>query len=188
MAASSQGAARAAQPPDQLGPFYKLVDKNTIAGVLSRHARNAELSASAAVQAEALFGGDDSLVVAHLRIGESQALTSLALRASGAEQDTFVRRAWVVLLSVLPLLLRRLEANTLLPGTVKEEELDYYVHAQVAAKKAKNEPVPSPAILRALASTMGYDTLVLTMYRSLDLLRLPLWPTTQKRMVESFVL
>ena len=65
MASSLQRAAtRAMPPPDQLASFYKLVDKHVIAAALCRHARAAELSARAAVQGEALFGGDDSLVVA----------------------------------------------------------------------------------------------------------------------------
>ena len=76
MASSQRGAALprgAPPPPDQLAAFYRLVDKKAIAGVLGRHARDAELSASAAVQAEALFG-ENSLVFAHLRMGETQAL------------------------------------------------------------------------------------------------------------------
>ena len=93
-----------------------------------------------------------------------------------------------MLVSVLPLLLRRVESNTVLPGTMKEEELDYYAYEQAAVKKAKNEPVPSPTGLRVLASAMGYNTLLLAMSGSLDLLALPLWPAAQKRMVESFVL
>ena len=87
MASSSQrGASRAPPPPGQLASFYKLVDKEAIAGALCRHARNAELSGQAGVQAEALFGGDDSLVVARLRLEESQSLTNLGVEASGAER------------------------------------------------------------------------------------------------------
>ena len=87
MASSSSqrgAAARAPPPPDQLAAFHKLVDKRVIAGVLSRDARNADLSAQAAVQAEALFG-DDSLVVASLRVSESTSLKGLALNTSGGE-------------------------------------------------------------------------------------------------------
>ena len=51
-----RGAARAPPPADQLAAFYKLVDKEVIAGQLCRYARDAELSAQAALQAEALFG------------------------------------------------------------------------------------------------------------------------------------
>ena len=191
MASSSllRGAARRAPLlPDQLASLYKLVDKQVIAAALCRYARAAELSASAALQAEALFGGDDSLVVASLRMEESRSLGNLAVEESGAERETYARRSFAVLLSVIPILLLRLEANTLLPGTVREEELDYDAHVQAAVKKATNQPVPSPAALHALASTVGYATLLDAMYRSLDLLALPLWPAEQKRMVDSFVL
>ena len=91
-------------------------------------------------------------------------------------------------MSLIPLLLRRLEANTLLPGTLREEELDFEAHGQAAIAKAHNKPAPSRAQLRAFASTMGYNTLLNVMSRSLNLLHDPLWPDAQKRMVESFVL
>ena len=146
MASSSveRDVARAQTPPAQLAAVYKLVDKRVIACALCRFARDAELSASAAVQAEKLFGGDDSLVVAHLRMSESKSLFNLGLKASGAEFKALFRRSWAVLLLVIPLLLRRVEANTLLPGTVREEELDYEAHAQATANKAQNMPVPPP--------------------------------------------
>ena len=182
-----RGAARASHPPDRLAVFYKLVDKQVIAGVLCRYARDAELSASAAVLAEALFG-ENSLVVAQLRVGESDALTSLACRASGAERDTLFRRSWAALFSVVPLLLRRIEANTLLPGTVQEEEVDYYAYTQAAAKKAMNKPLLPPAVQRDAARAMGYNTLLNAIFTSLSLLPGPLFPAAQKRMVESFVL
>ena len=148
-----RGATRAPPTPDQLVSFYKLVDKKVIAGVLCREARDAELSALASTQAEALFG-DNSLVVASLRYNESESLNSLNLMASGEEKVAFLRRSWGVLLSVIDLLLRRLEANTLLPGTIREEELDYDAHAKAAVQKAKNQPVPPPAVLRAWASAL----------------------------------
>ena len=78
--------------------------------------------------------------------------------------------------------------NTLLPGTIQEEELDYEARVLVTLKNAKNELVPPPAQLHTSVSAMGYDTLLSAIFRSLDLLRLPLWPAAQKRMVESFVL
>ena len=188
MASLQHGAARAPPTPDQLATFYKLVDKKVIAGLLCRQARNAELSAQAAVQAEALFGGD-SLVVASLRYSESAALAGLAVAASGAEREALLRRSWAALVSLIKPLLRRLEADTLLPGTLREDELDYVVHTHTTARKAANVlPVPPPAALRVLASTMGYTTFLNAMYRSLDLLRIPNWTAAQRTMVESFVL
>ena len=186
MASSSRRGAGSAPPPhDKLASFYKMVDKKAIAGAFCRHARDAELSASAAVQAEALFGGDDSLVVASLRMDESESLSSLALKASGVEREALFRR---VQLSLIPLLLRRIEANTLLPGTVRDEELDYEAHVQAAIRKATNKPVPPPAALRAAASTMGYNILLHAISNSVGLLLLQFLPAMQKRLVESFVL
>ena len=121
---------RGAPPlPDQLASFYKLVDKKIVAGQLGRHARDAELSALASVLAEALFG-NDSLVVADQQIGESESLHNLALLANGAEQEALHRQAWALLFLVVALLLRRLAANTLLPGTIREEELEYIIYEQ----------------------------------------------------------
>ena len=77
---SQRDTTRAPPPPDQLASFYSLVDKVVNAGVLCRHARAAELCAKAAEKGEALFG-DDSLVVAELRMGESKALASLGIRS-----------------------------------------------------------------------------------------------------------
>ena len=91
-------------------------------------------------------------------------------------------------MSLIPLLLRRLEANTLLPGSLREEELDYEAHAQAAGKKAKNTAVPPAAMLRVEASTIGYQTLICAIFRSLDFLKQPFWPHHERKMVESFVL
>ena len=55
-------------------------------------------------------------------------------------------------------------------------------------EKAHNKPIPPLDTLRSKASIMGYNTLLLTMFESFNLLSAPLWPTVQKRMVESFVL
>ena len=151
MASSSQRGAGIGhrRRPTSSPPSTSWWTKKVIAGALCRHARDAELSASVAVQAEALYG-HNSLVVANLRLEEIRSLINLGVEASGAERVSLLSRAWVVHSSVLPLLLRRIEANTLLPGSMMAEELDYDAHVQAAVRKATNEPVPSPARLRAL--------------------------------------
>ena len=184
---AESGAAGALPPPDRLAAFYKLVDKYVIAALLCRYARAVDLAAQAATQAEALFP-DDSLVVARLRMAGSENLNNISCRASGAEREAFARQSWELLLSVIPVLLRRLGSNTLLPGTIREEELDYAVHTKAVACTALNKPLPLPAALRARQSTMGYGTLLTVMARGLDLLSFPWWPAEQKRSVESFVL
>ena len=189
MASPSVGrdAARAPPSPDRLAVFYKLVDKKVIAAVLCRYAHAVELAAEAATQAEALFT-DDSLVVARLRMDGSESLSSLACNASGAECEAYAHQSWALLLSTIAILVRRLESSIMLPGTIREEELDYGAHEKAVIFKAKNKPAPPHAVHCSLASLMGYGTLLAAMCRGLDLLSLPWWPAAQKWSVESFVL
>ena len=189
MVSSELGAAGREPPPaDQLASFYKLVDKKVIAGVLKRHARCAELSALASTQAEALFT-DDSLVVAHLRVCESDNVAALASESSHAEEGARLRRrAWDVLLSVIRLLMRRLKAGTLLPGTIREVEIDFFAHEQAAARRAQRLPAPPSDVLRALVSPSEYNTLLLAMHRSHDSLIRPVWEQHERMKVELFVL
>ena len=159
------------------------------AGVLNRHSRAAELSARAALKAEALLG-DDSLVVAHQRMNESTVLANLAATASGAEQGALCRRSWGALLSVVALLQRRLASDSFLPGTVREEESDYYGHVQAAIFAAHNDPVPQPAELQDLGSMIGCSVLLGALFRSLNFLDnsfQSVWPDAQRKIVESFV-
>ena len=158
-----------------------------MAGQLGRSARCTELSALTLAEAEALFG-DDSLVVASLRYFHSNSFYNLAYEASDEEREMPLRRAWAVLLSLIPLLLRRLADNTLLPGTIREEEMYYEAHGQAAICQIRNVQVPPPAVLRSHASTMGYNTLLMPIFCSLKLLPVQFWMAAQKRIVESFVL
>ena len=160
---SERGPARAflpLPPPEELAAFYALVEKQTIAGCLNRFSRNAELCDRAARCAVLLYG-DNSLVVADLRVAEATALRELASAStSSSEQATLCRRAWALLSPVHALLLRRLEDNTLLPGTIKEEEVTYFVRSQAFARKAQDKPVASEAALQHLGVVLGYTTLL----------------------------
>ena len=128
--------------------------------------------------------------MAHLRVRESTALFILATTARGAEQQALLRRCWSALLSLIAVLQRRLEAHTLLPGTVRKKESDYYAHVQAGLYSAQNKPAPPPAVLHASASTLGYIVLLSALRRSLNLLEKTfqsLWPSAQRNIVESFV-
>ena len=180
-------AARAALPPDD--PFFSLVDKIIHAGVLCRYARVVELSSRCAEKGEALHG-DDSLVVAHLRVYESGALANMTATARGAESAALFRRSWSALLSVIAILQLRLATNTLLPGTVRKEESDYYTHDLSARFAALNKPVPTLAELQTTAPSIGYIVLVDALCRSLNFTMAsfhPMWPVGQRKVVESFV-
>ena len=180
---------RAPPPPDQLASFHSLVDKCVTACALNRHARASELSGKAADKSEALFGGD-SLVVASLRMDESRALANFITTARGSEKDALRRRSFSSLLSVIAILQRRLANNTLLPGTVRKEELEYYAHRLASTLAAKEAPALSLETLQAVAPTIGYNVLLDAMYRSLNYLQSflqPFWPEVQRKVVEAYV-
>ena len=94
------------------------------------------------------------------------------LSTSSSEQEGLRRRAWAILVPVHALLLRRLADNTLLPGTIKEEEVTYYARLLAFTYKVKAKPVPSDdeAVLQGLGAVLGYTTLLDAVYQTLSLL------------------
>ena len=196
MASSSEGGAAQGAPPPPLPPpppedvsaFYALVEKHVTADVLSRHARSAELSDRATTHAVRLWG-DNSLVVAHLRVSEATALQNLP-RASTpfSEQEALCRRTWEILVPVHALLLRRLADNMLLPGTNKEEEVTYYARWQAFVRKAHGESVPQEAALQGLGTLLGYETLLYAVLLTLALLMVLRGSAQQQESAHSFVL
>ena len=128
--------------------------------MLCRHARCAELCDRAATHAIRLWG-NNSLVVAPLRVSETVALQNLAIVSTSlSEKEALRRSAWALLVPVHALLLRRLADNTLLPGTIKEEEVTLFARMQASIYKANNEPVPSEVVLQGSGVVPGYSTLL----------------------------
>ena len=70
------------------------------------------------------------------------------------------------------LLLRRLADNTLLLGTIKQQEVTYCVRVQAFARKAKGKPVSqeADAVLQGVGGALGYVTLLDAVYDTLALL------------------
>ena len=157
-------------PPEEVASFYALVEKRVTASVLNRFSRFAELCERAANDAAELWG-DNSLVVAELRVGEAIALRGMARAStSSSEKEALLRRAWAILVPVHALLLRRLADNTLLPGTTTEEEVTYYARLQAFGYKAKDKPVPSEAVLQGVGAVRGYVMLLDAVFLTLALL------------------
>ena len=157
-------------PPEEVTAFYALVEKQVTASVLCRHTRAAELCDRAATHAERLLG-ENSLVVAHLRVLEAGSLRSMASAStSSTEKEALRWLAWAILALVHALLLRRLADNTLLPGTIKEDEVTYYARSQAFAGKAQGKPVPSEAALQGFDVVLGYETLLKAVFLTLALL------------------
>ena len=187
---ASSSLQHAPPPPDQLASFVSSVNKYLNAGLLNRHARAAELASKAADKSMALFG-DDSLMVARLKLQESMALAGLAMAANSAtEQQATFLRTFRALLAVIAILQRRLAADTLLPGSLRKEEVDCYAQYVAATYAAKKVPVPTPTELQAVGCLIGYDVLLDALHRSLDYSKTmfqTLWPSAGRKTVESFV-
>ena len=75
-----------------------------------------------------------------------------------------------ILVPVHALLLRRLDTNTLLPGTNKDEEVTYCERLQAFTSKASDKPVPSEAVLQGMGVLFGYNTLIGAVFITLALL------------------
>ena len=184
-------AARAPPAPEQLAVFNQLLEKIVTAGRLCRHARQLELAGRAAAQAELLYR-EDSLVVAWIRETESSALWSLSCDAvdagADAEEEALDRQAWALLLPLHALLLRRVAANTLLPGTVRQEESEFGANMDAAARRAARAPAPAKARLRVAGQLMGYDVLLDVVINTVKLLGSRRWPRAQEASAQSFVL
>ena len=157
------------------------------ASVLRRHTRFAELSDRAARHAARLWG-DNSLVVAELRMGEAIALRGMALALSASEQEALRRRAWALLVPVHALLLRRLADDTLLPGTIKEEEVTYHARSQAFTCKALDKPVPSDAASQGLGGVLGYTILLDAVFLTLALVAELRGSGLSRKSAHSFVL
>ena len=150
--------------------FNALVEKRVTAGSLCRYSRDAELSERAARHVQGLWG-ENSLVVADLRVTEAIALRGMARTStSSSEKEALLRRAWAIHVPVHALLLRRLADNTLLPGTNTEAEVTYCARSLAFTFKANDEPVPSEVVLQRLGLALGYETLLNAVYQTLNLL------------------
>ena len=180
-------ATRPPPPPDQVAAFFSVVDKGVVAAALCRHSRRAELSGQAAAQAAALYG-EASLIFVNCVNTEVTALINQSNRAAEAERGGLLRRAWALLLSVHPILLRRFTSNTLFPTTLRREESDFYVYTMDAAYTAQNKPKPSSESLQEAGQGFGYLNLIDTLTSSLLLLPVQRWPAAQIASVQSFVL
>lgn len=105
-----------------------------------------------------------------LRVELCPQLHLLAAAAAGAEQDALLRRFAAVLRPVVTLVQQRLEINTLLPGTVREEELDFDARVQAMNANLRSVPVPNEVDLRRMASVFGYKLLLRVATRCIGML------------------
>ena len=86
------------------------------------------------------------------------------------------------------LLLRRVVANTLLPGTVHQEESKYGAFLEAAGYRAAGYAPPANAHTKRAGQLIGYKLLLEVAFATLKLLELPRWPRAQREKAQAFVL
>lgn len=175
--------------PEELA-FYTTLDRAVTAGALGRAARAGELHARASVQAEGLYG-ENSLVLACSRWSEASSHIQLANASAGDDEKSLRYRAWALQLQVNALLLRRAAANTLLPGTVSREEVEYRARVNDILCKAKGKPAPPESKQQKFGERVGISALVHALNNTLNLLgksKRQRWPAAEAETAQAFVL
>ena len=94
----------------------------------------------------------------------------------------------VLLAQALPVLQKRMDKGTLLPGKLRSVEEAYCVYKQQMIKRVKEKPVPSEAQLGPHLRMMGYDTALGAAVTALGYLPLPPWRADQRERAQAFVL
>lgn len=195
-ALSPEAAASPFTPPamERHAAFLKLVDSKMKAGLQKRHMRDADCCSLAAEAGMPLFGGD-SLITAWLRAGQARSLYNQAgdeqkLGSAGeADAVSLDRRSWAVLVvDTLPQLQRRMDAGTVLPGTLRPMEEAYYVYEQQAIKRFTEQPLLDAAMQQEWSSTFGFDVTLHAAVTALVLLPRHPWRADQLQLAQAFVL
>ena len=136
------------------------MNKALAAGVTSRYALAASYFGRAAALATQLHG--DTLLAAHLKLQQANKVYSQAsVKGMPADEALVLESAaWEIVSGVLPLLLRRLDANTLLPGRCTKEEVDYYRRFDEALGTTLRSPAMSAHEVTLLSFAVGFATIL----------------------------
>lgn len=104
----------------------KLVERAWAADQSTQYAFAASLWKRAVAAATALHGGE-TLVTARYTLEQAASLCAQAgAEVSRIEQAALVAEAWALVSSVLPLLSKRMDDNTLFPGRCTKKEVEFY--------------------------------------------------------------
>ena len=146
-------AAEGAGNPASTEELYKLMDKALCAGATGRNALAAAIYRRAAEAATIRVHGD-TLIAAHLSLCQAaELLVQAAVHGVPADEATALRSgAWVIVSGALPLLLRRMEDDTLLPGRCTKEEAEYCRRFNNGFRRMHDWPALSPRCQAVMGS------------------------------------
>ena len=194
MASPSAGSSRDAgalpplAPPNAAGEpvdtmhLDRLVEKALAASKSGRYALAAAFYKHAADEALRLHG--DTFVCTFLTLQRSHELTLQAqLEAVPPQERTALySEAWALVSSCLPLIARRLDANTMLPGRGTAVELAFFKRNVVTRNATFDKPPLSTRGLQLVGLFLGYTTAVIAAEL---LLRLLPWRNIEGHDVEA---
>ena len=145
----------------------RLVERALVAVMSGRSAFAASMWKRAAAAAIVLYG-DDTLVAARCTLHQAISLCSQAgLEASPVDFAALHAEAWELVSSVLPLVSRRMDDDTLLPGRCTKDEVEFFKRLTLAKHAAENSPRPSARRLQLIGFGVGYTVALYAAYRVL---------------------
>ena len=139
----------------------RLVGKALTAAKNGRYALSSASSRRAADEALRLYG--ESVVSAQLTVQRSNQLI-LQAQPEGVTRDEMTAlkdEAWALVSSTLTLLVRRINANTLLPGRVTAVETAFFKRFMAIKHATLDEPQLPTRLLQVVGLSVGYATVVL---------------------------
>ena len=136
----------------------KFVEKAHKAALSGRHALASAIYRRAAEEALRLHG--ETFVCTYLTLERA---TSLSLQSqlesvTVDEKETLREESWALASCCLPLILRRMDANTMLPGRGTAVELAFFKRFTVIRDTACGEPPLSSRHLQLVGLSLGYAT------------------------------
>ena len=155
--AAGNAAVNAAVNAGDVSALDRLVERALTADKSSRYAFAASLWKRAAAAATALHGGA-SLVAAKCTLDQAD---SLCCQASAEASSREIRaaleaEACALTSSVLRLVSKRMDANTLLPGRCTKEEVEFFMRLKLVKLAANNFPPLSARGLQLTGFGVGY--------------------------------
>lgn len=166
----------------------RLVERALTADKSGRAAFAVSLWKRAAADATALHGGD-TLVAARCSAHRwSRRLPSMARRGRllpPVESIALCAEAWALTSSILPLLSKMMDDNTLLPGHCKKVDVEFYKRLALTQKAVINAPPTSARDLQLIGFGVAYD---LTMFAAYGVLCQVMWMPRPPPAALAFVL
>lgn len=159
----------------------RLVQRAVTADSSGRSAFAAALWKRAAAVALETHG--DTLIYARCKLEQASSLTcQMSAETSSDVQAAQLAEVWALTISVIPLILRRMDASTVLPGRCAREEVLFFKQFIVWLGQANLRPELEQTILVRQSFAVGYDIAMKAAHTVLTHLLCDVLPTALYRL------